>query len=476
MVKSQMRRDKWVSLIIILSMVLLAVGCSKPAAEPAITEKPPIEETPAATAAATEEPPKEPVEITIWDKPIGNENDPALKFVKEAFADFEAKYPHIKVNHEAIPTGETERQVFVTAMAGGSGPDAYSFAHFPVIGEWVKQGLVLDLTPYWNEYADKDQYTPAVMGEATIDGKIYGLPHHMYVMGLAYRKHLFTEAGLDPNKPPATWDEFVDYAKKLTKPEQNQVGYALLGMEWADWFFEYYVWQAGGDLTTKNADGTVTLNFTSEPVVKALQYWKDLKWTHKVVQKNVVQGYAENHNDFFNNRAAMILFPSDAAIAVVQNGIELTDIGFAPFPAGPAGKNPSQVGGSYWIINPQTSKAKQDAAWLYITYMLSKEMQEKSLLFTRDSGQIPNILSIRKDVDPSQFITKIPKDLVNGVAKAAENVQLEYFLKERLGTYITKAIQKVLLDEKADIRAELQAAQDLAQREVADPYNQDIKK
>jgi ABC-type glycerol-3-phosphate transport system substrate-binding protein len=413
------------------------------------------------------------VEITVWDQPKADSITKPV--IDEIHREFEQKYPNIKVIHELPPAGTNDREVFVTAMAGGNGPDAYSEAHFPIIGDWVRQGFAADLTSYWNEHSDKDHFISSAMEAATIDGKIYGVPHNMYVMGLLYNKKLFEEAGLDPDKPPADWDEFVDYAKRLTKPEKNQYGYTILGMEWADWWFEYYVWQAGGDLTTRNPDGTVTLDFSKPPAVTALQFYKDLKWTHKVVQSNVVQSFQDNQNDFFQGRSAMILGASDWFGGLVQNGMDLNDVGFAPFPVGPSGKGPSQTGGAYWIVNPKSSKEKQDAAFKYIAYMTSREVIEKKMKFEADNGIFPNLLSVRSDIDPVQFTANVPADLVAGVKKASESTQLEYFLKERLTPYVVKAIQKVLVDETADPLTELKAAEELAQREVVDPYNQEIK-
>lgn len=430
--------------------------------------------SPSAASTESQQPVNEPlVEITVWDQV--NPDDIEKSLADELHKGFEEMYPNIKVNHELPPSGSSDREVFVTAMAGGTGPDAYGVTYFPVIEDWVKQGFALDLTEYWNGFAEKDQYLESAMEGATIDGKVYGVPNFMYTMGLLYNKKLFQEAGLDPNKAPANWDEFAEYAQKLTNVEKNQYGYAILGMDWADWYFEYYVWQAGGDLTTRNEDGTVTLDFTKEPTVQALQYYKDLKWKHKVVQNNILQSFDDNKADFFQERAAMILFGSDGFAQLVHNGIDLNDIGYAPLPVGPAGISPSQTGGQYWIVNPKTSPEKQDAAFKYMTYMTSKETFEKQLAFRNENGVMPNLLSVRNDVNPSEFVDNVPAELVAGVREAAQVTQLEYFLKERLSPYAVKAIQKVLIDENADPLTELKAAEELAQREVADPYNIEIK-
>ncbi|GGD78483.1 extracellular solute-binding protein [Paenibacillus nasutitermitis] len=420
------------------------------------------------------DPPAANVELKVWDQP--KPDDPNKPVWEEVVAGFEAANPNIKVTHELMPQGTNDREVFVTSMAGGNGPDAYQAAHFPIIADWVGQGLALDLTPYWDSYEDKDQFIPSSMQAGTIDGKVYGLPGSMYVTGLFWNKKMFKEAGLDPDTPPANWDELVSFGKKLTNPAKKQYGLTLLGMEWADWWFEYYVWQAGGDLTHLQDDGTVQLAFTEEPSVTALQFYKDLKWKNKIVQNNVLQSYQDNMNDVYQGRAAMSNGASGGFGDYAGNGLDLNEIGFAPYPVGPSGKGPGQIGGAYWIINPKTSKEKQDAAWKYITYLNSKETLEKYLQFQSDNGIFPNLLSVRKDVNPAEFASNVSQELVDGVNKAAADTHLEYFLKERLTPYVVKAVQKALTDEKSDPKTLLQEAQNAAQKEVVDAYNASVKK
>jgi len=449
-------------------MVSVMSACaSSPNSNPGVSSTNTGEQSQTENPAASTDP--EEVEIVIWDKV--RDDDPAKTIKMQIQHDFDTKYPHIKVKHEVLAEGN-DRQIFLTAMAGGQGPDAYQLAHFPVVGDWIRQGFALDLSEYWANYEDKEQFLPSAMEHATVEGKVYGIPNSLYVMGLFYNKDHFADAGLDPEAPPQTWEEFVEVGEKLIQKDNSRYPYALLGMDWADWYFEYYVWQAGGDLTTLHEDGTVELDFTKEATVKALEFYRDMKWEHNMVQKNVLQSYDENMNDFVQERASMVVTSHQWIPGFVNNGL---NFGFAPLPKGPAGVAPSQAGGQFWIINPTITKAKQDASWTYITYMMSKEVQEKLMTFAEEEGQVPELLPVRSDVDPSQYTSSVSPELVASVQKVAEHTQLEYYLKERLGPYITKAIQTVLTDENADIMSALKEAEQLAQKEVIDPYNAEIK-
>jgi multiple sugar transport system substrate-binding protein len=412
------------------------------------------------------------VEIVAWDLP--QDGDPAKPYWEQVHKDFADKFPNIKVEH-VMQTLTKEREQFMTAVIGGEQPDLYANA-FPDMESYIDQGITADITELWNNYAEKDLFLPSATQAATRDGKIYGIPNFMYVTGLAYNKQMFADAGLEPTEALKDWNSFGEAAQKLTDASKNQYGYALLGMDWADWFFEYYVWQAGGDLTEQQEDGTAKLTFTSEPAVQALQYYKDLKFKYKATQKNVVQSLDENSNDFYQGRAASMIAASNWFGGMVSSGMDIENIGFSVLPPGPGGTSPAQVGGAVWIFNPKATPEKQQAAFTYATYLMSKEVQDGLLQYQMDNGIFPNLLNVRSDVDASQFVEGMPQELIENVQAAAGEGRLEYYLKARLSPYVVKAVQEVLLDEKADPVAVMQKAQDLAQREVVDKYNQEVKK
>ncbi|QCT03670.1 extracellular solute-binding protein, family 1 [Paenibacillus algicola] len=412
------------------------------------------------------------VEIVAWDMP--QDGDPAKPYWEQVFKDFAEKHPNIKVEH-VMQTLTKEREQFMTAVVGGKQPDLYANA-FPDMESYIDQGIAADITELWNNYAEKDQILPSAMQAATRDGKIYGIPNLMYVTGLAYNKQMFADAGLDPKEALKDWESFGEAAQKLSDPSKNQYGYALLGMDWADWFFEYYVWQAGGDLTERQEDGSVKLTFTSEPAVQALQYYQDLKFKYNATQKNVVQSLDENSDDFYQNRAASMIAASNWFGGMVSAGMDIENIGFSALPPGPGGSSPAQVGGAVMIFNPKATPEKQQAAFTYATYIVSKEVQDGLLQYQMDNGIFPNLLNVRSDVDASQFVEGMPEELIQNVQNAAQEGRLEYFLKARLSPYVVKAVQQVLMDESADPMKVMQEAQDLAQREVVDKYNKEIKK
>ncbi|NBD25785.1 extracellular solute-binding protein [Paenibacillus glycinis] len=409
------------------------------------------------------------VEITVWDQP--SPDDPGKSFIEEQFAKFDADHPNIKVKHVEAWQPDV-REKFLTAVAGGEGPDLSSAA-FPDMQVYIPKGIAADITDMVNNSPDKDRFIDGAFNLASKDGKIYGIPNDMYTSGLIYNKKLFANAGIAA--PPKTWEEFAADAQAVQAKNPGVTGFDILGMDWADWHFEYYVWQAGGDLTEQLPDGTAKLDFTSDAAVKALQYYKDLKWKYKVTQKNVVQDIGENEKDFYSGRSAMIIGTSDSFTNFVGRGMDPADIGFAPFPAGPSGKAPAQVGGSFSMLNPKSSPEQQKAAFEYAMYFMSKDYNDALGQFKVDNGLGVRPFTVLKDFDVTQYIKDVPQDYLDAVNESAKDQHLEYFLKSSLSSYLVKPIQKVLLDQNADPATELKKAQELAQKEVIDKYNADLK-
>lgn len=387
--------------------------------------------------------------LKTWDA-VGE--DPLSKITKIIYEEFEKLYPDIKIERTNIPgkPGE-DRLAFTSAMAGGTGPDVYHEAHFPSIPIWIDQGFCLDITDMYKKWEDSKYVLPAALQAAIKNNRIYGVPHFYYVMMLAYRKDIFKQAGL--LRPPRNWDELASFAKKLTDKSKNRYGFAILGMDWASWYWENFVWQAGGEVTEKLPDGKCKIRFTEEPAVKALQFYKDLRWKYDVVQSDVLQAYDANVRDFVQGRAAMYMLAIDWYPSLLNQGLKPEQIGFATLPAGPTGIKAAQIGGKYYIINPALAKdkLKLDAAWKYITFMASKSTFIKKYKLQAEAGILfPPTMPYFRSINITDYFKEVPKDIGLEVASSLKVGRMEYYFKDRIEPYLAKPIQAVLLNKDAN--------------------------
>ncbi|GAA0177488.1 extracellular solute-binding protein [Clostridium sediminicola] len=136
------------------------------------------------------------------------------QFYTKMASDFEAENPDIKIEFISYPYGDLKQQVLVMANAG----DAPDVVHGETssFNAYVSSGYLEPLDELLSkEYID-DIY-PGVKDAMSADGKLYAAPWICSPYVMVYNKDLFEQAGLDPNAPPKTYEEMVDYAEKISQ-------------------------------------------------------------------------------------------------------------------------------------------------------------------------------------------------------------------------------------------------------------------
>ena len=157
-------------------------------------------------------------------------------------------------------------QKITTGIAGGIAPDIFMGG-----GLWhavmPARGGSLDLDGYVKNMKDWSDFFDVARQDVTIQGKVVAIPYRANSRGnIVYRKSLFEKAGLDPKKPPTTWEEAQQYAAKLTQKQGDR--YDVAG-----WYFEPtppnfsqqyedFLFQAGGNYFSE--DRSKPLNNTPE--------------------------------------------------------------------------------------------------------------------------------------------------------------------------------------------------------------------
>ncbi|WP_074839243.1 extracellular solute-binding protein [Marinovum algicola] len=243
-------------------------------------------------------------EVEFWTQPYGDLI--AWKQSIEALADeFEAE-SGITVNYEPINWSVAFRR-WLTVAQGGPAPDCADmfFLHsFSAIGGTEHGPLPL------NEYRDStwpaldtDFFTGSLQ-DVTWSGDFYGIPWRGDVRPMMYRTDHFEVAGL--TAPPDTWDELVEHAKKLTLRDENgnvtQWGFGLGNNNIGQSFPPLY-WQAGGEMMTE--DGR-TATIDNEAMRTALQFLKDLVWTHEVLDPDFMEKGNDTGEAFLAGKVSIV--------------------------------------------------------------------------------------------------------------------------------------------------------------------------
>jgi raffinose/stachyose/melibiose transport system substrate-binding protein len=148
-----------------------------------------------------------PVTINWWH--IAN-NEPLKSIWKNAADQYHAQHPNVTIKITVLEN-EAFKAKLTTAMQAGKPPDVFQSWGGGTMQEQAQAGLIKDITEPSKSWIGT--LNPAGVKLYQIDGKQYGIPYNLGVVGVWYNKKLFKKAGIDG--PPSTWDEFLGDVQKL---------------------------------------------------------------------------------------------------------------------------------------------------------------------------------------------------------------------------------------------------------------------
>jgi raffinose/stachyose/melibiose transport system substrate-binding protein len=215
------------------SAVILVGACSSGA--PATTA-PSAPATTAPSTAATTAPSEatggEPVTITWYH--IQN-NDPGLSLWQELADEYTAEHPNVTIDIQ-VNENEAFKTKLTTLLQQGDVPDLFQTWGGGGLRQQVEAGLVKDITA---DIADwKDEINAGALSMYEVDGKNYGMPFDLGLVGFWYNTESFEEAGI--TALPATWDEFL--ATVQTLKDKGVTPVALAGKDtWTGAFYWAYL-------------------------------------------------------------------------------------------------------------------------------------------------------------------------------------------------------------------------------------------
>jgi len=188
---------------------------------------------------------------------------------------FEQQNPNITIN-VIRDNASSYYDKLVTSILGGSAPDI-ARVEPPKAAQYIASGYAAPVDAYIPSSV-RNQFFPGTVEPLVKNGRLYGVPQDVATLVLYYRTDMFQSAGI--SAPPATWDDLLADAKKLTKAP-SQYGLGLFG-GWGAFEFYPWFWQAGGEMLQQQG-GKMAPAFNSAQGVKALQFWSDLENKYKVM-------------------------------------------------------------------------------------------------------------------------------------------------------------------------------------------------
>lgn len=242
---------------------------------------------------------------------------------------------------------------------------------------------------------DIGTFMPQVLNYYRVGGKLYCMPFNSSNAIMFYNKTLFKKAGLDPNKPPKTYEELLDYAEKLmVKDDKGNVVQAGITWNLHCWFFEQFMAVQNAPLTDNDNGRTgrpTKAIFNSDAGLKTFTFWNDLTKNGSMINTKV-HDWTGARNLFISQKVGMIITStSDVALMVKsakENNFEL-GTAFIPAPADAESGGVVIGGGSLWMVAGKP-EAETKAAWEFVKFMAQSAQQIK---WHTGTGYFP----VRKD-------------------------------------------------------------------------------
>jgi multiple sugar transport system substrate-binding protein len=290
--------------------------------------------------------------------------------IEKIINDFNKSQDEIFVKHTYLPWGDIWTKNLASIAAGD--PADVIINDIRSVAQRAENNQSEDLSEYFDE-GFKDKFYPHLWETVEYEGKPYAVPFNTDTRLLFYNKDAFKEAGLDPEKPPKTWEELEEYAKKLDKKNGDRyerIGfYPLWGSIGAN------SWMVSAD-DGRNfiEDGEVFINTPRK--VEALEWIKE--WKDRIGEDTVQTFKAEfsnqQANPFISGKVAMWVNVGNNYTQIKEFKPDM-NFGVAPIPAYSEDNKHWSDGGGFVAEIPKGSDSPEAAAE-FIKYLTGEEAQK----------------------------------------------------------------------------------------------------
>lgn len=310
--------------------------------------------------------------------PPKEDTNPRSLARRAVFEEFHRQNPDIRVvNAGGLEmTGERAESMFLMSMAGNTAPDVI-YVNFRQYYNYIDQGFLRPLDDLIAKDPSVVQRVNPVAMEVlkSYDQRIYAIPWFQVALGLYYRRDHFREAGLDPNRPPRTWDELYAYAQKLTESKEGRLGFITskpAGYHWSN-----FVYQAGGTVVKPAGNGVWKSNIATPEAGVALDFFRRLmteRW--KTADGKTVGPAAQVSSNFgedIRSSKASMWFTYVGDVMLNMQDLPPSVVGIAAMPKGPVSRS-NEINAGMWAINAQVKDPRKiEAIWRFIKFFSGEE-------------------------------------------------------------------------------------------------------
>ena len=308
-----------------------------------------------------------------------------------------------KIELTTIPDNQMVTKL-ATSVQAGDVPDLISF-DLIFMPDFMRAGFLTDLTEDLNADPNAAKVAQAFRDLATYEGKQYGTGFTPDVSILLYNKDLFRQAGLDPESPPKTHAQLIEYATKIRALGDDIYGYYFSGSCGGCNIFTQapMMWASGAKLLPASGDDTPMDGTGVREVLQMLQ----TLWTTGVIPESAEADTGANFQAVFETGKLGMQGSGGFAIASLKANHPEIDFGIAALPGVNEGEASSFVGGD--VIAIPVGAKNVDLAKAFIHWAITDEAQLEGLAKN-------NILPARSDLADNQYFQAEPRYITTAQA------------------------------------------------------------
>jgi multiple sugar transport system substrate-binding protein len=318
------------------------------------------------------------VKLTFWtwaDNPVHQ------KMSVDAVEAFNKAQNFITAEVDATANSIEIRNKIVVAYAAGSGPDVGGLQQY-FVQDYYDNGMLHPIDEFFGKWEGKTDYFPYVLDamRSKPGQPFLYVPIDIIALLLYYRADWFQEAKL---KPPVTYDEFIDAARRLSKPPERY-GYAFRGGDYNGIQVIEPLWGSAG---VKFVDPAGKIDFDSHEAIAVTEKWVGMFTKDKSAPPTAISDrYPQNFALMEGGKGAMWIYGTQASPqldAALGNKIQVTPL-------------PRVEDKVHMLANPEglmimSSCKEKEAAWELIVYLSSGQ---PARVFSAERGALP----VRKSV------------------------------------------------------------------------------
>lgn len=318
--------------------------------------------------------------------------EPAVEELRDVYVPEFEEATGITVNIEMLPESGADTRMML-ALSQGTGEFDVVETGAKSWSQLVGSGWIIPLDEYFEEGTEyTDGFNQQLLASLQLEGSTYAVPYSVGANMLFYNKQMFEDAGLDPEQPPNSMEELLEYAEALHAPDEGRNGIVFRGTREgnANSFAWIMMWFLNGGRWVTDAGEQYAEALVQEPAIRTAEQYRDLA---QFAPRDISNyNFTEAQVAMQQGEAAMWLDSAQLGPALEdpEQSLIAGDVGYHVL----EGEGDDYVVGPVWAFSITDTAANPDAAWEFIEFITGKDVAlGQALSGTRGSPARSDVLT-----------------------------------------------------------------------------------